>query len=300
MDSHDQNENIEKLLSESLAGRVWRGNSKAMANTAASTTIKENRVISTGYQQLDTQLHDGGWPLTTTTELGLLQSGVGELRLLTPALRELQSRQTALGQVANVIWVAPPFLPFAPALIMEHIDIEQLTVVQSRSMQDTLWATEQALLSECCVAVLSWTGRYNLSNRELRRLQLAAEKSNTWNVLLRHSDCLKQASSSGLRLTLKSNTYSQLEINILKQPQGWGGQHCTLSLQPHYENWQRLPAHLLPHQNQDATQPHAASLKTEQLNDNYNIEPSIDNHKIKRRQASVTLLGSLAKLRTVH
>lgn len=314
MDSHEQDKCIERLIDESLAGKIWRGSTGKKTKTA-----NKSKVISTGYQTLDKQLHDGGWPLETTTEFGLSQSGIGELRLLMPALKELQTRQNELAQAANIIWIAPPFLPFAPALIKQHIDIQQLSIVQTNSMQDTLWATEQALLAECCVAVLSWTGRYNLGVRELRRLQLAAEKSNTWNVLFRHSDCLKQSSSCGLRLHLKSNTYSQLEINILKQPQGWGGQHCTLSLQPHYENWQRLPAHLLPHQQQhqyehqpsDQALPlhqHQGSTQTleqtlnkkalgqtsarsEQINDASNTD---------QRKASVTVLSSLASLQTVH
>ena len=320
MDSYEHNKNIQKLLDESLAGRVWRGSSKTAANTTANTPNRRNSIISTGYQTLDQQLHDGGWPLETTTELGLSQSGIGELRLLMPALKELQIRQKQAAQAANIIWIAPPFLPFAPALIKQHLDISQLSIVQTNNIQDTLWATEQALLAECCVAVLSWTGNYNLGIRELRRLQLAAEKSNTWNVLFRHSDCLKQSSSCGLRLHLKSNAYSQLDINILKQPQGWGGQHCSLSLQPHYENWQRLPAHLLPHQNQNQYQKKVAqkqatqtpeialskaeialsqaetalsqiSAKTEQINDSSNTD---------QRTASVTVLSSLAKLQTVH
>jgi len=85
---------------------------------------------------------------------------------------------------------------------------------------------------------------------------------------------------------LKSNTYSKLDVHILKQPQGWGGQRCSLSLQPHYENWQRLPASLLPQHNgmQDPALP-------EQLN-----EISSTDH----RQASVTVLASLNALRTVH
>ena len=265
-----------ELHADSLAGKVWKG-----THSRETQASKAAKILGTGYSGLDEQLHDGGWPLATTTELGLSQAGIGELRLLTPALRELQSSLQK-----NIVWIAPPFLPFAPALAREQVDVNQLTIVQTNSMQDTLWAAEQALLAECCAAVFTWTGNYNLSTRELRRLQLAAEKTNTWNVLFRHSDRLKQASTSGLRLHLQSNTYSQLDLHILKQPQGWGGQRCSLSLQPHYENWQRLPAHLLPHHNQAQ-----APVLAEQLNDSSNAD---------HRQASVTVLTSLAALRTVH
>ena len=275
---------LDQLLeqySDSLAGKVWRG--CAARDSTARQGKSNNKALDTGHPLLNQQLHTGGWPLETTTELGLSQPGVGELRLLVPALRALMQRQTSQ---QNIIWVAPPFLPFAPALLKEQIDVSKLVVVQCNSMQDTLWTAEQALLSECCAAVLSWTGNYNLSTRELRRLQLAAERSNSWNVLFRHSDCLKQSSAAGLRIHLKSNAYSKLELNILKQPHGWGGQKCTLSLHPHYENWQRLPVGLLPHHNR-----HQTPVIAQQLNSLANSD---------HQQATVTLLAPVAALQTVH
>lgn len=274
---------IEEFLQQqdkTLASKVWRGKDKHRQTQSAQA--QETKVLATGYNTLDKLLHDGGWPLASTTELGLSQAGIGELRLLTPALRELQNN----GWQRNIVWIAPPFLPFAPALEKEQIDVRQLTIVQTNCIQDTLWAAEQALLAECCAAVMTWTGSYNLSTRELRRLQLAAEKSNTWNIVLRHSDCLQQSSTAGLRLHIKANSFSQLDLHILKQPHGWGEQRCTLSLQPHYENWQRLPANLLPNNNriQDPVLP-------EQINNLSNTD---------HLQASVTVLSSLAALRTVH
>ena len=268
-------EQLLELYGDDLAGKVWRGFATRQQQQHASTTL------ASGYAELDKLLSRGGWPLNTTTELGLAQPGIGEFRLLTPALRELQNKQHG-----SIIMVAPPLLPFAPALIKEQLDTSRLTVVQTNTLTDTLWATEQALLSECCAAVISWVGNAPLDNRQLRRLQLAAEQSHTWNVLFRDSERLKQASASGLRIHLKTNTYSQLEINIIKQPQGWGGQQCTLSLHPHYEQWQRLPAHLLPQHNRSQT----PDIPVE-LNSYINLD---------QQQASVTILSPLSALQAVH
>ena len=273
MKQHDhQPDSLLKQLMEqcnsSLPGKIWRG---------TQTARQQQNILDTGYPELNQQLHIGGWPLASTTELGLSQPGIGELRLLLPALRKLAQQQ-------HIICIAPPYLPFAPALLKEGIDVSKLIIVQSSHKHDTLWASEQALLAGCCAAVLSWTGRQDLSARELRRLQLAAEKSGTWNVLFRHSDCLQQASASTLRLHLTSNTYSQLEINVLKQPGGWGGQHCSLSLAPHYENWQRLSVDLLPQHNQAPT----------------DREPSGKRHKQHQQQSSVTLLTPVSAVRSVH
>lgn len=269
---------LKKILPKGspLKDKIWLGAQKTSKVTTANS-------LDSGYQALNKELHSGGWPLNTCTELGLSQHGIGELRLLLPALRLLQ--QTA-HQRQNIIWVAPPFLPYAPALIKEEIDPRKLTIVRTNNIQDTLWSTEQALLSESCAAVFCWTSSHNLNNRELRRLQLASEKTNTWNVLFRHNECLKQPSASGLRIALESNSYSKLELHILKQPNGWGGQYCCLSLAPHYEHWQRLPAHLLPHHNQAQT-PNLP-------------KPSKAVNSNRHQQSSVTVLTSLATLKTAH
>ena len=147
---HKQIDHLIEQHSNSIAGKLWRGKQQQRNNQG-------QKIVSSGYPKLDEQLHLNGWPLASTVELGLSQAGIGELRLLAPALRELQNNHHQ-----NIIWVAPPFLPYAPALIKEQIDISRLTIVQTNSIQDSLWAAEQALLSECCSAVLLWTGNYNL------------------------------------------------------------------------------------------------------------------------------------------
>lgn len=268
---------LEKALkdNQSLSNKIWLGAKKSPPHKALAS-------LDSGYDVLNEQLHSNGWPLSTTTELGFSEHGIGELRLLIPALRELQKNT----QQQNIIWIAPPFLPYAPSLLKEEIDTDKLTIVQTNTVQDTLWAAEQALIAECCAAVFCWTGTYNLNNHQLRRLQLASEKTHSWNILFRHSDCLKQASASGLRIHLKSNSHSKLDLHILKQPNGWGGQHCSLSLHPHYENWQRLPAHLLPQHNQVKARALPEQLKTLNGSDH--------------QQATVTVLTAMSALKNVH
>jgi len=256
--------------SNTLAGKIWRG-AKARQSSKA-----QNRQVDTGFAELNTALHGGGWPTRSMTELGLNYDGIGELRLLLPALKQLQEKSLQ----KNIILVNPPYLPFAPAWVKEGIQIEQLTIIKTNNIKDTLWSIEHCLNAECCAAVLGWTGRYNINTQELRRLQLATEKSHTWNVLLRHERCLDQASVSGLRLKISANPYSQLDINILKQPNGWGGQQCTLSLHPHYENWQRIPVELLPY--------------------SHNQQERLKGKAHKIKSAKVTLLYSVSALKVVH
>ena len=63
MKSHDRH--LEQLLTEhnqSLSGKVWRG---------AQSQKQKQQALDTGYPELNEQLHAGGWPLASTTELGL-------------------------------------------------------------------------------------------------------------------------------------------------------------------------------------------------------------------------------------
>ena len=219
-----------------LKGKVWRGK-----DYKTKTYKDKSKQISTGHKALDAQIE--GWPLGATTEITHSQLGIGEIRLLIPALRQLQQRQIG---PRRIIWFTPPLKPHAPALVKLGLDLSLLTLVETRSIADTLWACEQALLSGACAATVCWTHSYSLSNRELRRLQLAAQRHNTWSVLFRDQRFIEQPSMSRLRLSIKSNRRSQLVVNIKKQPGKWADQTITLSIPPFYENWQRLPAELLP------------------------------------------------------
>lgn len=283
---HNDDQELKKLIAlygNSLEGKIWRG-------SHAKRDIDTNKKsINTGYKSINKQLHSNGWPLGTTTEFGIMQHGIGELRLLVPALREAQRSS----QQKQVVLIAPPYLPFAPALAKEGINLESLTIVQTRTLKDSLWAAEQSLAANCCAAVVCWTGTHKINNHDLRCLQLAAEKTQSWSVLFRHSNCLEESSVSGLRIQLSCNSYSKLELNILKQPYGWGGQKVTVSLAPHYESWQRIAVNLLP----------THTPRQREIRGRKSTVPTKDDGKITHPKAwncSVTVITSLSALRTVH
>ena len=80
-----------------LKGKVWRGK-----DYKTNTYKDNNKQISTGHKALDAQIE--GWPLGATTEIAHSQLGIGEIRLLIPALRELQQRQIG---PRRIIWFTP-------------------------------------------------------------------------------------------------------------------------------------------------------------------------------------------------
>ena len=168
--------------------------------------------LSTGYSALDAALPSEGWPIGALTELMVTQEGIGELTLLLPALHALTKQQqwTAL--------VAPPHIPYAPALLNAGISIERMLIVDSpNDHKDALWATEQLLRSGVFSAVILWSEK-NGDDRQQRRLQLAAEQGNAWAVCYRPCRTANSASPAGLRIVLQHN--NGLQLNIIKNRGG--------------------------------------------------------------------------------
>src|SRR5678809_1285304 len=106
---------------------VWRGGALA-GNVAA---------LSSGFQDLDEELPGGGWPRQGLTEVLNDRPGVGELALILPALAAL----TRAGKRA--VLVAPPHVPYAPALAAAGVDLVNLLVVTA-GRQDALWLASAA------------------------------------------------------------------------------------------------------------------------------------------------------------
>ena len=164
--------------------------------------------LPTGFPALDAELPGGGWPTGSLTEILLAHEGIGELRLFGPALASL----SAAGK--RLTWIAPPHRPYAPAIAAAGIDLAKLIIVEVRTAQETLWATEQALASRACGAVLAWPAAVKYS--ELRRLQLAAEASRALAVLFRPQKAANVSSPAALRIAL-ATVVGGLAVHILKR-----------------------------------------------------------------------------------
>ena len=164
--------------------------------------------VPTGFANLDAELPGGGWPTGCLTECLPAHEGIGELRILGPALAALSRAGKRLA------WIAPPHLPYAPALDAAGIALPQLLIVRTAAARDALWAAEQALASAACGAVLVWPGTAKYP--ELRRLQLAAEKTRALAVLFRAPRVADEASPAVLRLALHT-VGGRLAVRILKR-----------------------------------------------------------------------------------
>jgi hypothetical protein len=150
--------------------------------------------LPSGFAELDANLPGGGWPCGAIAELMSDAIGIGELGLLMPALSDL----ARAGRY--IAWIAPPYLPYAPALAQRGLPLERMLLIRTQTLQQSLWATEQALRCPAIGAVLSWPAC--IVDKNVRRLQLAAEAAGTVGFLYRPPEAAHESSPAALRLRL--------------------------------------------------------------------------------------------------
>jgi len=177
---------------------IWRGDDVA----------PEPAAVPTGYDALDAALPGRGWPQGALTEIVLTREGIGEIRLTLPALARVQAEHR------DVVWIAPPHKPYAPALAAAGLDLARFYVVACRTPQDALWAFEQSLRAPECGAAFAWLTTSD--QRALRRLQVAARDGRTWGALWRRPGHRGSAIAAPLRLAL-SRSEGRLAVRVLKR-----------------------------------------------------------------------------------
>ncbi len=188
------------ILNELLQRQtVWRGGASAAATAPC---------VPTGFRELDRELPGGGWPAGGLVEILSARDGFGELQLVLPALSAL----TREGK--RVAWLAPPYLPYAPALLEAGVDLAHLAVVRAPGRRDALWAAEQVLRAGACHAVLAWLPQARYA--ELRRLAVAAESGQAFVALFRPPSAAAEPSPAVLRLRLEAQD-GGLVAHILKR-----------------------------------------------------------------------------------
>lgn len=219
--------------------QLWRAQ-----DLAATPRPQGPTGLPTSLPQLDELLPGRGWPRAGVTEILCDGAGIGELRLLAAGLAQLSQHESRW-----IVWVNPPFLPYAPALASygidvgknllvrtqasatanrnlsgiqhRHKDLPAPTDVNTASHRDALWVLQQALESGACSAVLAWLDERKLRIADLRRLQLRAQQGGAWAVLFRPEQAAAQPSAAELRLRLRPGKGPSPSLAILKRRGGW-------------------------------------------------------------------------------
>ena len=198
---------------------VWRGSDWHAGHV--------DQTWPSGHTALDAELPGGGWPGNALVQIQQAAHSHAEWALLLPALAR-QARQEQQ-QGGKLVLVAPPYLPFTPALQAAGIAPQRLCCVPQlpgRSAQDLAWACEQALHCRDVLAVLAWLP--DLPVATLRRLQLAAASHGRplwlWqNIQMGQTGQMGQmgqhSTPAALRLRLErsSQDAAGLQIQILKR-----------------------------------------------------------------------------------
>jgi len=193
--------------------RLWRG--QGFSGAAGDT-----RHVSSGHPGIDALLPAGGWPEKGLIELLLDEHGIGELQIVMPLLRRANPGGAGALESRWIAWLAPPFMPYAPALQSAGLMVERQLIVRTLQTKEVWWAMEQVLRSGTCAAVLGWVEKAD--GHALRRLKLAAEQGDTAGILFRPTRYRSQASAANLRAVLRG-AGKNLEIEVFKSQGGHTG-----------------------------------------------------------------------------
>lgn len=164
------------------------------------------RVVDTGYAALSAELPGGGWPVGALTELLVQQAGVGELRLLAPALRASHR--------GPVVLLQPAVTPNGPGLGHIGLPMDETVLLRAPRMADALWSAEQILRTGSCSALVLW--QQHLRTSSLRRLHLVAQMGETLLFVIQPLTAAQNSSPAVLRLAVRA-AKGGIEVEIVKR-----------------------------------------------------------------------------------
>jgi cell division inhibitor SulA len=203
---------IPAISAEEIHPSLWRASQLARGR---------GRTVDTGYPVLSTELPGGGWPVGMLVDLLVQQPGVGEMRLLRPALSTLADRPVAL--------VQPPHIPDGLGLGYIGLSLDRLLQIKTPKAADAFWSAEQILRAGSCGALILWAQHAQSSS--LRRLHLAAQTSETLFMMVRPLTAAQDSSPAVLRLALRPAAEG-LMVDIVKRRGPTRAEPLSISLQP--------------------------------------------------------------------
>lgn len=200
------------ISAEEIHPSLWRASQLARGY---------GRVVDEGYAALSAELPGGGWPQDGLIDLLVPAPGVGEMRLLQPALISMRARPIALVKAPHT----------ANGLGWAHIGVSPARLLQLKTstISDTLWCAEQIVRADCFGAVMVWLNHVQAAS--LRQLHLAAQTSQTLFVTVRPDATTRDASPATLRLSIAPASEG-LAVDIVKRRGPGLAESLTIALHP--------------------------------------------------------------------
>jgi protein ImuA len=188
----------QRIAEAAIRQHVWRADELSRSRMLSA---------STGYECLDSELPDRGWPQSSLVELLVQQPGIGEMHLLRPAL-------AALSKNRRIALIEPPYRPNSAACKFLGLSCPNILWIRASTTANALWSAEQVLRNGGCGAVLLW--QKNIRSEALRRLNLAAQTTDTTFWLLRPLSAAADASPAPLRIALRPSV-GGISVEIIKR-----------------------------------------------------------------------------------
>jgi len=220
---------------------TWKGDTK---------TLFSQKTLDTGFEALNEQLHNKGWPLSTLIDVSFLsnirfnqnKNTMNEALLSQGASFFLFS--TAINQSCrhghHIALINPPAQPYGPNLARE-ISLEQLLLVRPENKNDFIACFKELSRSTAFNAIMAWSPKQSLTYTELRKLQLASKENQGLSIIFRSSYTANQASPANLRLHTHWLEKS-LQVHISKQKGSFNKAYVTIDLP---NTWLKKPKHHL-------------------------------------------------------
>ena len=101
--------------------------------TAANGDAYTFSGIRTGFDALDAQLYNRGWPPGGCIEVISNQCGLDAMGVFMPMMKTLS------GQGHWQVFIDPLYTPYAPLLAGEGIDLQEIMLVHPRNRDEVLW-----------------------------------------------------------------------------------------------------------------------------------------------------------------
>ena len=174
--------------------------------------IQKNNIesINSGYRNLDLELPHGSWPKSCLIEILSREESVSEIILLLPTLKKIVASNK------YIVMLSPPHIPYIPTFQSFGIKEKFMLVVNTNRVMEKLWVIEHSIRCNLFGGLLVWI-KEPCTFEKLRKVQTLAKRSNGLNFIFRPLEAKKKPSPSPLRMTICSDKYPLLKMNIIKR-----------------------------------------------------------------------------------